>query len=215
MENHSLSDDPDWGHKPEDDNFVVDNNLMSYLHGCTNDFSTSSLPYEKAFERGVEFINSNSAYKARQEFRRGWEDYKCPRCAMMMGICIAEKLGERNSFGTIDYSVLADGNDPVPYLMHAIQAKIPEAAIAYSIYLAHGISIPADEKSSIKYMNKAAEWGHPMAKKVIEEFEKSRPTIWQSIRKGLSAGCAKAFSDIVSEGIDNSTGNYLSKIFGR
>lgn len=220
----SLSDDPDWGHKKEDDDFKIDSFLYDAMMMKPLNHTPKHISKENAYYEGENSIREEDYDTARYIFKKGADDFGCPLCATKYGMFVAENIGKESRYmpGTvIDYSIMADSGmgdyeienyvenpDPQKYLQKGVDAHIPEAAWAYGIYLVMGKGMPKNGKKGEEYIKLAAKWGYAPAKEVIEEYKKeSRRSRWGHMAYSSAETVSGAISESVCEKIAN-------KLFG-
>lgn len=211
-----IKDDSDWGHKPEDDDFKIEkgdiidymmNDVILSSYEWSEPYQIMSIPKDQCFQRGVKCMEIKNMVYARKEFRRGYEDYRCPYCATYYAMFIIDKVGETTSDSSF-------GRPSVNTLINlGITHDFKDANMLYGMCLANGLhGFPKDEDKAGKYIRRAAKQGHPLAIKVVEEFEKSRPSIWKSIGFGAKKATAETTSEIICEKLGNMVEGFISKL---
>ena len=90
----SLADDPDWGHKPSDDDFTIDalsfsDNIASTKISLVLDTLTKA----NAFTKGETYLQDKDYDTARAVFKVGADEFHCPLCSTRYGNMLAEGIG--------------------------------------------------------------------------------------------------------------------------
>ncbi len=217
MDYVNLSDDPDWGHKPEDDDFVFDDSDMRYMDDTIISLierTNRNIAYDKHFERGYNYYESKFYREALDEFLAGHKETGCPKCSTMVGIIIADKLWNDSKSIVPSYIISSIGDNPVPYLQKGMSANLPEAMVALAMVYAKPGRYQNENKVSA-LMEKAAKLGHPLAIKALEEYRKSRPGIFKSLKFGFSKATLESISEIICDSAGGIVENTLKRLFFR
>lgn len=212
MSYNSLTDDPDWGHKPEDDDFVVDNSYMEDMLKWSIDCVNREVPRHKHFERGYKYYESKFYKEALDEFLAGHNETNCPKCSTMVGIIIADKLWNYSRSPISSYTVASLDDNPVPYLQKGVSANLPEAMVALAIvYASPGKH--HHESKVLPLMKKAAQLGHPVAIKAIAEHERARKGRLKRVMFAFAEATIEAVSEVIAESAGDMVESSLKRLF--
>lgn len=217
---NNLSD-PDWGHKPEDDDFKIGkDDIVSYLMADISQWADNlaidsiltEVTPQNVLTMGQEYFSAGKHTKARAIFEKGAKQFGNPVCAFLYGMYLAENIGARStSAGIIDYLERGPKDDPEKYLQQAIDGGVKQAAFAYGLYLAKGEGMAKDEKRSYKYVCQAADMGYEPAKRIVSAYKKERrKSLFKSIFGSFVTSLTDSIIDVSSEAASDFAVDYLT-----
>ena len=209
---YKLSDDPDWGHKPSDDDFKIDSDLLSsQLENTKRALVLDTLTKANAFTKGETYLQDKDYDTARAVFKVGADEFHCPLCCTRYGIMIAKDIGRHcilSKCGGHWTATLTDTltyDSAIYYLQKGLEAKVPLAAFSMALYYIQGRGFfPEDKELGIKHLKIAANWGFKPAIEAMNEYRKQNKRPWLSI-------LGKATSEVATDSIGESIGERIAK----
>ena len=208
----SLADDPDWGHKPSDDDFTIDalsfsDNIASTKISLVLDTLTKA----NAFTKGETYLQDKDYDTARAVFKVGADEFHCPLCSTRYGNMLAEGIGRHCMLSKLGEHWTATLTEALPYdsaiyyLQKGLEAKVPLAAFSMALYYIQGRGeFPEDKELAIKHMKIAANWGYKPAIEAMNEYRKQNKRPWLSI-------LGRATSEVATDSIGESIGERIAK----
>ena len=215
---YKLSDDPDWGHKPSDDDFKIDSDLLSsQLENTKISLVLDTLTKANAFTKGETYLQDKDYDTARAVFKVGADEFHCPLCCTRYGIMKAEDIGRHcilSKCGGHWTATLTDTltyDSAIYYLQKGLEAKVPLAAFSMGLYYSDGrVFFPKDEKLGKKYIKMAAGWGFKPAIDVMNEYKKQTKHAWLF---GFFKASSEAITDTAGDCIGDRITKILSNLF--
>ena len=209
---YKLSDDPDWGHKPSDDDFKIDSDLLSsQLENTKISLVLDTLTKANAFTKGETYLQDKDYDTARAVFKVGADEFHCPLCCTRYGIMIAEDIGRHcmlskcGGHWTATLTETLTYDTAIYYLQKGLEAKAPLAAFSMALYYIQGRGeFPEDKELAIKHMKIAANWGYKPAIEAMNGYRKQNKRPWLSI-------LGRATSEVATDSIGESTGERIAK----
>ena len=209
---YKLSDDPDWGHKPSDDDFKIDSDLLSsQLENTKISLVLDTLTKANAFTKGETYLQDKDYDTARAVFKVGADEFHCPLCSTRYGNMLAEGIGRHCMLSKLGGHWTATLTEALPYdsaiyyLLKGLEAKVPLAAFSMALYYIQGRGFfPEDKELGIKYMKMAANWGFKPAIEAMNEYRKQNKRPWLSI-------LGRATSEVATDSIGESIGERIAK----
>ena len=209
---YKLSDDPDWGHKPSDDDFKIDSDLLSsQLENTKISLVLDTLTKANAFTKGETYLQDKDYDTARAVFKVGADEFHCPLCCTRYGIMIAEDIGRHcmlskcGGHWTATLTETLTYDTAIYYLQKGLEAKVPLAAFSMALYYIQGRgAFPEDKELAIKHLKIAANWGFKPAIEAMNEYRKQNKRPWLSI-------LGRATSEVATDSIGESIGERIAK----
>ena len=176
----SLADDPDWGHKPSDDDLKIDSDLLSsQLENTKISLVLDTLTKANAFTKGETYLQDKDYDTARAVFKVGADEFHCPLCSTRYGNMLTEDIGRHcmlSKFGSHWTATLTEAlpyDSAIYYLQKGLEAKVPLAAFSMALYYIQGRGFfPEDKELAIKHLKIAADWGYKPAIEAMNEYRK-------------------------------------------
>lgn len=215
---YKLSDDPDWGHKPSDDDFKIDSDLLSsQLENTKISLVLDTLTKANAFTKGETYLQDKDYDTARAVFKVGADEFHCPLCCTRYGIMIAEDIGRHcmlskcGGHWTATLTETLTYDTAIYYLQKGLEAKVPLAAFAMGLYYSDGrVFFLKDEKLSKKHMKMAADWGFKPAIDIMNEYKKQKRRSWLF---SFGKATTETTTDVIGDSIGDRIIKTLSNLF--
>ena len=215
---YKLSDDPDWGHKPSDDDFKIDSDLLSsQLENTKISLVLDTLTKANAFTKGETYLQDKDYDTARAVFKVGADEFHCPLCSTRYGNMLTEGVGRHCMLSKLGGHCTPTLKEALPYdsaiyyLQKGLEAKVPLAAFSMALYYIQGRGFfPEDKELGIKYMKMAANWGFKPAIEAMNEYRKQNKRPWLSI---LGRATSEVATDSIGEAIGERIAKGLSHLF--
>lgn len=153
-----LRDDPDWGHKPEDDDFKIDSDSLNYMHDTAVSMALHNIPSHLHYERGMKCVECKAYDRSRIEFEDGVANGD-HRCSLMLAGLIAD--GAITSWYSAEY-----------YALKAAEAGLPRGMFMMAYLYGIGKTEKCTEKEARKWLKRAAKAEDPEAIKLRKELRK-------------------------------------------
>ena len=214
----SLADDPDWGHKPSDDDCTIDalsfsDNIASTKISLVLDTLTKA----NAFTKGETYLQDKDYDTARAVFKVGADEFHCPLCSTRYGNMLTEGIGRHcmlSKFGGHWAATLTEAlpyDSAIYYLQKGLEAKVPLAAFAMGLYYSDGRGFfLKDEKLSKKHMKMAADWGFKPAIDIMNEYKKQKRRSWLF---SFGKATTETTTDVIGDSIGDRIIKTLSNLF--
>ena len=139
---YKLSDDPDWGHKPSDDDFKIDSDLLSsQLENTKISLVLDTLTKANAFTKGETYLQDKDYDTARAVFKVGADEFHCPLCCTRYGIMKAEDIGRHcilskcGGHWTATLTETLTYDTAIYYLQKGLEAKVPLGSFCHGTLL--------------------------------------------------------------------------------